>query len=190
MHDKPTICPAPVITLHAGSIALRTWRPADADALFAAACESLDSVGRWLPWCHADYQYEDAVRWIEHCEVARQTGVRHAFAIWTSATEELLGGVGFSQIDAKSRIANLGYWIRQNRQGHGFAASASRRLLPFGFEQLGLRRIEVRVMPANRASRRTAEIIGARFEGIVAGGLRVAGASHDAAIYSLSAPAG
>ena len=46
---------------------LRPYRPDDADALLAAVRESVDSVGRWLPWCHAGYAQGDAVGWIAHC---------------------------------------------------------------------------------------------------------------------------
>ena len=43
--------PWPSFPLPPGPLRVRPWQPEDADALFAAASESIESVGRWLPWC-------------------------------------------------------------------------------------------------------------------------------------------
>ena len=65
------------------------------------------------------------------------------------------------------------------------AVAAGRLVARFGFEQLGLLRIEVVALPDNHPSRRTAEKIGARFEAIARRRLGVNGQAHDAAVYGL-----
>lgn len=164
---------------------LRSWRESDAPALVEAVQESLVTVGRWLPWCHAGYDLAVAHGWIEHCRQGWADGEHYAFPIFEQDTGTLLGGVGFNQRNRMHRNANLGYWIRQSRHGEGIAVRAAALVARFGFEQLGLIRIEIVALPDNLASRRTAEKLGARYEGIARQRLLVNGRSCDAAMYAL-----
>jgi ribosomal-protein-serine acetyltransferase len=176
---------SPALEIEDGRLRIRPWQQRDADGLFEAARESLDSVGRWLPWCHADYRPSDATAWIEHCTKAWLAGEHFAFSIFDRITGEFVGGVGLNQINRAHRSANLGYWVRQSRQGQGIAASAAMLAARFGFERLGLVRLEIVTLPDNRSSRRTAETLGARFEAMARQRLWMHGQAMDAAVYAL-----
>ena len=165
---------------------LRPWQTQDAEDLFDAARSSVASVGRWLPWCHAGYDLAEAHAWISHCQDGWSRGEHFAFPIFDPRTGELLGGAGLNQRNLQHRSANLGYWVRQSRHGEGIAARAATLVARFGFEQLGLIRVEIVVMPANHASRRTAEKTGAHFEAIARHRLWANGQAHDAAVYGLT----
>jgi len=80
-----------------------------------------------------------------------------------------LARVGLDWISA-SGTANVGYWVRTGQTGQGIATAAVRRVARFGFEDLGLRRLELLVAVDNLASRRVAEKVGATFEGILPAG--------------------
>jgi ribosomal-protein-serine acetyltransferase len=164
---------------------LRPWRDGDAMALFEAARESVASVGRWLPWCHADYAMEDAAGWIAHCRSGLQSGEYFAFPIFDAASGMLLGGVGLNQLGRLHRSANLGYWVRLSSQRQGVAVAAAKLLAQFGFGQLGLIRIEIVMSPDNLPSRRTAEMTGAKFETIARHRLWMREQAQDAAVYAL-----
>ncbi len=179
MNTKPDP-PAP-LELIADGLCLRPWQHGDVAALHEAVSESVASVGRWLPWCHADYGSADAAAWIVHCRWAWHSGEQFAFGIFDTASGVLLGGGGLSQRNRLQRSANLGYWVRQSRQRQGIAAKAAICVARFGFEQCELTRIELIVLPDNLASRRTAEKVGAKFEGIAPRRLL----ERDAAVYSL-----
>jgi ribosomal-protein-serine acetyltransferase len=176
---------SPALEFENGRLRIRPWQERDAGGLFEAARESLDSVGRWLPWCHADYRPSDATAWIEHCTKAWLAGEHFAFPIFDRISGELLGGVGLNQINRIHRSANMGYWVRQSRQGQGIAASAAMLVARFGFERLGLIRVEIVTLPDNLSSRRTAEKLGAQFEAIARQRLRVREQAMDAAVYAL-----
>jgi len=176
--------------LEAGDIRIAAYGLTDAADLLAAVSESLTSVGRWLPWCHAGYGESDARDWIEHCQQAWQSGDEFAFAVRDRGTREFLGGVGLNQCNRQHRSANLGYWVRQSRQGGGVAVSSARLAIRFGLEQLGLKRIEIVSQPGNTASRRVAEKLGATFEGLVPNHLQIHGKPVDAMIYALHPPDG
>ncbi len=164
---------------------LRPWQDDDAMALLEAARESVDTVGRWLPWCHAGYSFEDAAHWIDHCRSGLAAGDHFAFAVFDKWSGALMGGVGLSQRDRVYRRANLGYWVRESRQRQGVSTAAVHLVAKFGFETLGLIRIEIVVLPLNQASRRVAEKSGAAFEGISRQRLLISGDARDAAVYAL-----
>ncbi|MEO8809808.1 MAG: GNAT family protein [Rhodanobacter sp.] len=175
------------IELGDARVRLRPWRSDDAAALVEAVRESIETVGRWLPWCHAGYGIEEAATWIAHCRSGWQAGDHFALAIFDATSGRLLGGAGLSQLVAVHRHANLGYWIRQSGQRQGAATDAAQLVARFGFERLGLLRIEIVVLPENRASRATAEKIGARFESIARHRLLLPDGARDAAVYGLIA---
>jgi RimJ/RimL family protein N-acetyltransferase len=58
-------------------------------------------------------------------------------------------------------------------------------LARFGFEDLGLQRIEITAAVGNVASQRVAEKIGAVREGLLRNRFLLQGRSHDAYLYSL-----
>jgi len=181
--NDPTNLPAS-LQLTAPGLQLCLWQSSHADALYEAARESISTVGRWLPWCHAGYLREDATNWIEHCRSAREGGEPCAFGVF-DGNGLLLGGVGLNRFDSQHRSANLGYWVRTRAQGQGVAARATRRLAAFGFDTLGLCRIEIVAAMDNVASRRCAEKAGARFEGIGRHRLVIGSVPVDAAVYGL-----
>lgn len=181
----PQAAPPEPSPLTDGRLLLAPWRDEDAADLCAAAHESFASVGRWLPWCHAGYGMEHALTWTTQCRAAWQAGTQFAFAVRDAASGELLGGCGLSQLENPHRHANLGYWVRASRQRQGIAVAASRCVVRFGFEALGLVRIEIVAMLNNHASRGVAERLGATFEGPSRQRLWAWGRAHDAAVYAL-----
>ncbi|KRE89093.1 ribosomal-protein-serine acetyltransferase [Frateuria sp. Soil773] len=164
---------------------LRPWRTEDAPALLAAVQESLATVGRWLPWCHAGYDLAAAHDWVAFCRRGWTAGEHYAFAVLEQASGTLLGGAGINQRNRPHRSGNLGYWVRQSRQGEGIAARAAAQVARFGFARLDLIRIEVVVLPDNRASLRTAEKLGARFEAVARQRIWAWQRPMDAAVYGL-----
>lgn len=84
-------------------------------------------------------------------------------------------------------MANLGYWVRTSAAGRGVATGATRAVARFGFEQIGLKRIEIVAAVNNLSSQRVAEKAGAVREGVLRKRLLIRGESHDAVLFSLVA---
>lgn len=173
------------VELNGDGLLLRPYRPDDSRTLAAAARESAESVGAWLPWCHADYSDAEADEWIARCAEGWRTGEHYAFAAFDAATAQFLGSVGLNQRNRPHNFMNLGYWIRASQQGHGFAARSARLVADFGFGQVGLTRIEIIAALGNHASRRVAEKAGAAFEAVARNRLVDRGRPIDGAVYAL-----
>jgi len=168
-----------------GVVRLRASRATDAMALADAVRESTETVGRWQDWCHAAYDTASAHAWIEASRKAWLLGEACEMLIVDAATDLPLGAMGVNRIDREQRMANLGYWVRQSAQRRGVASRAARLAIRFAFESVRVARLEVVAAHDNIPSRRTAERIGATFEGMLRNRLIVGGSSVSAAMYSL-----
>jgi RimJ/RimL family protein N-acetyltransferase len=173
------------IELSDGAILLRTLREEDVNALYEAARESIAEVSVWLPWCHENYSIEETRGFIGSRESAAQGGEWYSFGIFEKDGGRFLGGVGINFINRVHQMANLGYWVRTGATGRGIATAATRLAAKFGFEQLGLQRLEIVIAVANRGSQRVAEKAGATREGVLRNRLLIRGESLDAVLFSL-----
>jgi len=168
-----------------GSIRIRAYRQDDVDALFEAVSASIPEVSAWLPWCHAGYAHTDSASWVASRPVEWETGTEYAFAVEETSSSTFLGGCGLNAVDPHNKCANLGYWVRTSHAGHGVATRAARLAAQFGFEDLGLQRIEILVAEGNKASQRVAQKIGARKEARLRKRFLLQGRTQDGLLYSL-----
>jgi ribosomal-protein-serine acetyltransferase len=173
--------------LRAGTLLVRPFRAADIDAVYEAVRESIEEVSPWLPWCHPDYAKEETSAFILSRDEAWRSEDELSFGVFDSETGGFLGGVGLNQINRRYQMGNLGYWVRTSCAGRGVASTAARRVARFGFDMLGLQRIEIIAAAGNRASQRVAEKTGALLEGTLRKRLLVNGHPQDAVLYSLVA---
>ena len=86
-----------------------------------------------------------------------------------------LGGIIFGAM----RGAHIGYWIDQRFANRGYTTRAVKLLTKFGFEQLGLHRIEINLRPENEASKQVAIKAGFLLEGARNNYLHIAGDWRD-----------
>lgn len=166
-------------------VKIRRYCADDISLLFEAACESTNEMLAWLSWCHPDYTVEESRSFVLSSETAWNEKSRFAFAILDVNSDLFLGGVGLNQINHKNKFANLGYWVRSSQAGRGVATAATLLATEFGFEDLGLNRIEILTAIGNVASQRVAEKAGAKKEGILRSRILLHNRLLDAVMYSL-----
>jgi ribosomal-protein-alanine N-acetyltransferase len=82
--------------------------------------------------------------------------------------------------------AYVGYWIDEAQAGNGYVPEALVVAARFAFEELGLHRLQVAIIPRNRPSRRVAEKLGLREEGIAHRYLAINGVWEDHIRYALT----
>ena len=149
-------------TLSNEDLILRPFQSEERDKL-AKLCNNKkiwDNVRDFLPH---PYTEKDASEFICLCqmEVPQTT-----FAIVYRG--ELAGCIGLvRQTDVFRLGAELGYWIGEPFWGRGIATEAVKMITGYGFQQLGLERIQAGVFDFNKASRRVLEKCGFKLEGIL-----------------------
>jgi len=164
---------------------LRPFRTADAPAVerFAGAWEVADTT---LNIPHP-YPAGAAEAWIETHQGAWDAGERLALAISPAdAPDNLIGAIGLS-LDAQHARGELGYWISLEMWGRGYATEASHAIIAFGFDVLGLNRIQARHFLRNPASGRVLQKLGMIFEGVQRQAFRRWEKFEDVAVYAILA---
>lgn len=168
------------------NITIRAYEPNDAVGFRDACLESIDTVGKWMPWCHADYKLEEALSWFAHCSAEIEAENSYDVGIFRNTDSFLVGSIAINQLDKLNRIGNIGYWIREPLQRQGYALEAVELIKKFGFQELHLVRLEIVVIAENSASRRVAEKAGACFECLAKNRLMHNGIPKTAAVYSFT----
>lgn len=169
----------------AHGLVLRPFDDGDAPAFATAARESVQSVGRWMPWCHASYTQRDALDWFALCRSSETSGTAFEFGVFGADARELLGGAGLNLINRQHALCNLGYWVRESRQRRGIATDCAATLIQFGFATLGLSRIEIVVAQGNEASVAVARKAGGLLECVARNRLLIHGTPLPALVFSL-----
>jgi RimJ/RimL family protein N-acetyltransferase len=172
--------------LRSERLMLRPYRPEDAAALAAAVEESRARLREWLDWVDRFDGPDDALYYVTGA--AHDWARRHDlfFGIFTVMSGRYLGNVGLHNIDWTIRSFEIGYWLRDSAEGHGFMQEAVRRLTDFAFEELAANRVEIRCDPRNVRSRRVAERLGFVCEGCLRNSRRdPRGRARDTLVYAL-----
>ncbi len=175
----------PDLYLHDGVIALRPYRPEDAEPMLAAVHESSAQTSPWLPALSTEMPLVEVTSYIAIQKHLASSGEAYNFVIQEHASGQILGGAGLTQINTHHRFANLYYWVRTSRTGEGVASRAVRLAARFAFVEAGLARVEIVVAVENIPSQRVAEKAGAHREGVLRKRIALPGGLHDAVIYSL-----
>ena len=159
-------------------VALRSWTRDDVDAI-VECIDGDPEIRAWLDQVPQPYTAADARSYVD--------GVgEQAFAVTDATTGRVLGSIGIRWNDRRD-VGEIGYWIRADARGRGVVSRALELVSRFAFEREGAARLQLRADVENAASRRAAEKVGYRLEGV----LRSAhwnerlGRRQDWALYSL-----
>jgi RimJ/RimL family protein N-acetyltransferase len=134
------------IDVGAHGLVLRRWRMADADALFAAIAPSLPELRRFMPWAMEEPTVASVSAFLEDVVGGPSPG----FGLFEAG--EVVGGCGLHDRRGPG-ILEIGYWVRSDRTGRGYATAVARALTGVAFECFPLiDRMEIRCDPANLAS--------------------------------------
>jgi RimJ/RimL family protein N-acetyltransferase len=147
-----------------GETALRAWRDSDVPAL-VAACQDPDIV-RWTR-VPAAYGEADARFYLRQRYDAALAGVTAPFAIVHAATDALLGSISLMRFDWPHARGEVGYWLAAPARGRGHATRAVRLICAWGFDALGLERIDLMAATGNPASQHVAERAGFTREAVL-----------------------
>lgn len=159
----------------AGRLHLRPWQALDEDAVFAA-CQDPE-IQRWTT-VPVPYSQEDARAFVtERSPQGWQAGTAASFAVLDASSGELLASIVL--FDTKEGSAEVGYWCAPWARGRGVVSDAVSAICRWGFDALGLDRIEWAAGVGNYASLAVAQKCGFRFEGLSRQGLVQRGERQD-----------
>ena len=157
-------------TLTTDRLILRPMRISDASDMYRYA--KREDVTAYLLWSpHPSKQYtEDYLRYIQR---RYALGELYDWAVEERASGRMIGTCGFTRFDFPHNGGEIGYVLNPEYHGHGYGTEAAYRVICFGFEELGLHRIEAKFMQGNDASLHVMEKLGMTLEGYRRDGMYV-----------------
>jgi ribosomal-protein-alanine N-acetyltransferase len=132
---------------------------------------------------------EDARAFAARCgarDRERQMGTGYGFGVFVNG--RFAGEVNLNNVQRGAfQNAYVGYWIDRALAGEGYTPEAVVTTFRFGFEDAGLHRLQVAVVPRNISSRRVAEKLRLRDEGTAVRYLEINGRWEDHVRYAITA---
>lgn len=169
-------------TIHTDRLRLRPLTPQDAASLLAIFSDS-EVMRYWNtpPWSSLD----EAQSFIETSTQAMHQQQSITLGIVQQATGEITGKCMLFNHDPDSKRAEIGFGIGRPHWGQGLVAEAGQALIAYGFDTLGLRRIEAEIDPDNLASGKALKRLGFVKEGHLRQRWEINGVVSDSALYGL-----
>jgi [ribosomal protein S5]-alanine N-acetyltransferase len=160
---------------------LRPMTPDDAPEMFAYASDP--EVTRYVVW-DTHRTPEDSRAFLEATAERYAAGDGLDWGIVHRADGRFIGTCGFVEHSPEHARAEAGFVVSKGYWGRGLAPEALGAMIRFGFEEMGLNRVEARCVAENRASARVMEKAGMAFEGTLRERELVKGAYRDMKVYS------
>jgi len=161
-------------------IRLRDLNPEDAHDVFLYASDP--AVARFAGWRVHRTPF-DSIAYVQRCMSDRWGPI--TFAVEHLAERRLIGLVDIRVVSRLWAAGEIGYTLARRVWGQGYNLEAGELLIHYGFETLGLRRIQAVCDTRNRRSYRTMEKLGMVRERILFGEVRANGRSPDRYVYSV-----
>lgn len=153
--------PMPIVT---DRILLRVPQAGDGEILFDAVEETFDQLHQWMPWATelGDVHDEEII-----CRRAQAKFLLREDMMLLAFNQEgrLLGATGLHRFDWTLRRFEIGYWIRANAQGKGYATEITNALTRFAFKQLEARSVMIGHAAGNDRSKNVIRKLGFELEG-------------------------
>ena len=154
-------------------LTLRKLLVADTSDMYEYA--SRPDVTRYLTWMpHPDRSYTK--EYLEYLGNRYSAGMFYDWAVIYEPDCKMVGTCGFTAFNCTSDSAEVGYVLNPEYWGRGIATEALTRVMEFGFDELGLHRIEAKFIEGNEPSRHVMERVGMTYEGMHREAMLVKGA--------------
>jgi ribosomal-protein-serine acetyltransferase len=164
---------------------LRPFRRRDVAALHEAIKVSLEDLSPWLPWVE-DYDRGVSQRFVRESVGAWADRRAYDFTVRTIAElDRHLGNVSIWSTSRQNAIGEVGYWIRSDETGNGYATEATTRAVQIGFEEMGLHKVQLRIALGNTRSERIAGVVGFVHEGVLRDEVKVGNRWLDHSVWSM-----
>lgn len=164
-------------------LSLKLRHAEDAEAIFLLTDKNREHLRPWLPWVDKTLTAEDTREYILGELENFEKKVAADFGIWYEG--QWAGSMGYHAIKVSDKKAAIGYWLGEEFTGKGVMTECVKALVKYGFEELGLNRIEIECSTLNEKSRAIPKRLGFTLEGTLRQSHIVNSVVMDNYIYSL-----
>lgn len=147
--------------------------------------DSIEELREWFQFFDTDELNQTNKKWLEVNQFNWDKGTEHCFKITQNGKTRQLGEIRINHINYSHKFANITFWIRSGEEGKGIITRVVRKVIDICFSDLQLNRVELYMSINNLASKRIAEKVGAKLEGVMRNRIVRKGKIEDAYLYSV-----
>jgi ribosomal-protein-serine acetyltransferase len=151
--------------------------------LFSALDNERERLAEFLPWIDDMKTLADFTSYIKNCEGLYAQKKEVSFIMIFN--EKPVGRIGLHHLNLQNKMGAIGYWITRAAEGKGVVTRSCMKIISYGFNHLGLHRIECKVATTNLKSQAIPEKLHFKKEGILRDAEWVNNKYNDLFIYSL-----
>ena len=157
----------------AADLILRRPTPDDAEDMAAAIAASLEHLQPWMPWAAAPDAGAVTAQHERLADAARAWNSGEEFHFIAAGRDDgaILGRFGLHRRIGPGAL-ELGYWLRPNAVGKGYASACARALTTVALSLPDVERVEIHCDEANVRSQRVPRVAGYRLDRIEPDGLQ------------------
>ena len=123
-----------------------------------------------VQWMYGEPSYktkEEVISLLDEYVGRNQSGYYYRWAVIEKESEECIGQVAYFLVDSGNRFAEIEYCIGTAFQGKGYATEATKAVIDYGFDRIGLNKVQICVRPSNVASGKVIEKCGFKKDGVL-----------------------
>lgn len=139
---------------------LRHVESNDATAVHEAVAASYPELNRWMDWAKTPYGIKDAEVYCKDAQRRFEEGADCPTLIVLKEVDKVIGGAGLHVKSEDVPSFEIGYWLSTEYTGHGFVTEAGHALTTFAFQELGAKRVQIRLDEKNKKSSAVAKRLG------------------------------
>jgi ribosomal-protein-alanine N-acetyltransferase len=167
------------VYLRGSKVDLREFTLDDVDAAYRIVGD--DAVTHWLSF--ASRSHTEAAKMVHAIVSNACAEERTEYYLAIDLDGDLIGFIRLALSGV--RAAKLGYAVRADQWGSGYATTAARMILNFAFHDLRLHRVSAAIGPDNRASVAVVKRLGFSYEGRIRDHVWTNNRWRDSLLYSL-----
>jgi RimJ/RimL family protein N-acetyltransferase len=142
---------------------IRPFVLSDVPQIVEAVNESLKELRAFMPWAHYPQTLENQRERVAGLFKSYWLGGDMSLGIFAGG--RLLGGTGLHDRTLNTKGREIGYWCRTSEAGKGVVTASTQALIVYGFEHLGLTRIQCGHDTANVGSAKVNDRCGFKIDG-------------------------
>lgn len=173
MAEFPRVIPA-------GDFQLEKIAPTfeNARTVFALIDGQREYLAQWLNWVKFVKSPED-----EYPALVKGFDTKNG-SYFVTQNGAIRGCAGFVSLNEDDKRGEIGYWLSRDAMGRGIMTRAVGVLEQYGFDALGLNRIEIRVDTENQPSQAVAMRAGYTREGVLRKFMMLHGVPRDIVVFA------
>lgn len=116
--------------------------------------------------------------------VSKYSGMYYyRWAVIEKATGECIGQIAYFLVDPQNEFAEIEYCIGSAYQRKGYATEACKEIIRYGFDTIGLHKVQICCRTANQKSRKVIEKCGLQYEGTLRDYFKMSDGTFEGRMY-------